>query len=111
MLGRSNRNARRGCGRQPIRGPGRGHSLKRPKKLHADKGYDFDRCRKAIGKRISTPCIARRGVDSSERLGWHRRVVERTLPWLNQFRWLRVRYERRANIHQAFLILGYVLIR
>ena len=30
-------------------------------------------------------------------------VVERTFAWLNQFRRLRVRYEKRADIHEAFL--------
>jgi len=31
------------------------------------------------------------------------------LTWLNQFRRLRVRYEKRADIHEAFLSLGYAL--
>ena len=33
-------------------------------------------------------------------------VVERTLSWLHQFRRLRIRYERRADIHEAFLTLA-----
>jgi hypothetical protein len=37
-------------------------------------------------------------------------VVERTLAWLNQFRRLTVRYERRQDIHEAFLSLGCALI-
>jgi transposase len=37
-------------------------------------------------------------------------VVERTIAWLHQFRRLRVRYERRADIHQAFLSLGCAVI-
>ena len=37
-------------------------------------------------------------------------VVERTFAWLNQFRRLRVRYEKRADIHEAFLSLGCALI-
>jgi hypothetical protein len=42
---------------------------------------------------------------------WERRwVVERTLAWLNQFRRLRVRYDKRADIHEAFLSLGCALI-
>ncbi len=96
----------------PIRGPrGRpGRPRKRPKKLHADKGYDYPRCRKALRKRGIKPRIARRGVESSERLGRHRWVVERTLSWLNRFRRLKVRYERRADVHQAFLSLGCALI-
>ncbi len=97
---------------RPIRGPrGRpGRPRKRPEKLHADKGYDFPRCRKALRKRGIKSRIARRGVDSSERLGQHRWVVERTLSWLNRYRRLKVRYERRADIHQAFLDLGCALI-
>ncbi len=62
-------------GRRPGRPP-----RKRPKKLlHADKGYDYPRCRKALKKRGIVPSIARRGVESSERLGRHRWVVKRTL--------------------------------
>jgi transposase len=54
--------------------------------------------------------IARRGIESSQRLGRHRWVVERTLAWLNRYRRLTIRYERRADIHQAFLTLGCALI-
>ncbi len=95
----------------PIKRPGRGRPRKRPNKLHADnKGYDFGRCRKALRKRGIKARIARRGVESSERLGRHRWVVERTLAWLNRYRRLTVRYERRADIHEAFLHLGCSLI-
>ncbi len=97
---------------EPIRRPrGRsGRPRKRPKKLHADKGYDFPRCRKALRRRGIKARIARRGIDSSERLGRHRWVVERTLAWLSRYRRLAVRYERRADIHEAFLHLGCSLI-
>jgi transposase len=37
-------------------------------------------------------------------------VVERTLAWLSRYRRLPVRYERRADIHEAFLPLGCSLI-
>jgi IS5 family transposase len=87
-----------------------GRPRKRPAKLHADKGYDFDRCRQACRRRGIRPRIARRGVESSERLGRHRWVVERTRAGLNRFRRLTVRYERRADIHEAFLTLGCILI-
>lgn len=93
----------------PIRQP-RGRPRKRPDKLDADKGYDFPRCRKALRDRGIVPRIARRGIESSERLGRHRWVVERTLSWLNRFRRLTVRYERRPDIHQAFLSLGCAMI-
>jgi transposase len=96
----------------PLRLPGkrRGRPRKRPVKLHADKGYDYPRCRRALRARGIIPRIARRGIESSERLGRYRWAVERTLSWLNRFRRLKVRYERRADIHQAFLTLGCALI-
>jgi IS5 family transposase len=93
----------------PVRRP-RGRPRKRPEKLHADKAYGFPRCRKALRKRSIKSRIARRGADPSERLGRHRWVVERTLSWLNRHRRLKVRYERRADVHQAFLELGCALI-
>jgi hypothetical protein len=37
-------------------------------------------------------------------------VVERTLAWLNRFRWLTVRYERRAHLHLALLMLACALV-
>jgi transposase len=37
-------------------------------------------------------------------------VVERTIAWLHQHRRLRVRYERRVEIHEAFLAIGCSLI-
>ena len=96
----------------PIRRPhGRpGRPRKRTEKLHADKGYDFGRCREALRQRGIIPRIGRRGLDSSERLGRHRWVVERTLAWLNRYRRLKVRYEKLADGHQAFLSLGCALV-
>ena len=97
---------------EPIRGPaGRpGRPRRRPEKLHADKGYDFARCRETLRRRSIKGRIARRGVESSQKLGGHRWVVERTLAWLARNRRLAVRYERRADIHEAFLYLGCSLI-
>ena len=57
---------------------GRGRPRKRPGKLHADKAYDHRRCRQECRARSVKPRIARRGIDSSQRLGKHRWVVERT---------------------------------
>jgi hypothetical protein len=55
---------------------------KRPDRLHADKACDHHRCRAECRTRAITPRRARGRVDSSERRGRHRRVVERTLAWL-----------------------------
>jgi transposase len=57
-----------------------------------------------------TPRIARRGVESRERLGRYRWVVERTLACIGQFCRLQLRHERRADIHLAFLTLACALI-
>ena len=94
----------------PIRHPGRGQPRKRPEKLHADKAYDFPRCRAGLRRRGIKSRIARRGKDTSERLGRHRWVVERTLAWLAPYRRLLVRYERRADIHEALLHLACALV-
>ena len=80
-------------------------------KHHADKGYDYPRCRRSLPERGIATCIARRGIEkSTSRLGRHGWVVERTLAWLSRYRRLCVRYERRADIHEAFLEEGCVLI-
>ncbi len=76
----------------------------------ADKGYDHRRCRRECRARSITPRIARRGVESSERLGRYRWIVERTLAWLARFRRLAIRYERRADLHLAFTTLACALI-
>ena len=60
----------------------RGPRRRRPDKLHADKGYDYPHLRAWLRRRRITPRIARRGIETSERLGRHRWVVERSLAWL-----------------------------
>ncbi len=87
-----------------------GQRRKRPAKLPADKAYDLPRCRRCLHRRRIRVRIARKGIESSERLGRHRGVIERTLAWLNRYRRLTIRYERRGDIHQAFLTLGCALI-
>jgi len=53
---------------EPIRRP-KGRPRKRPQKLHADKAYDAKKCRKALHMRGIKARIARRGKESSEKLG------------------------------------------
>jgi IS5 family transposase len=45
---------------------------KRPQKLHADKAYDTGPLREEVRRRGITPHIARRDIESSERLGRQR---------------------------------------
>jgi transposase len=88
----------------------RGRPRKRPHTLHADKGYGYPRCHRVLQQRHITSRIARQGIDSGGRLGRYRWVVERTLSWLNRYRRLEVRDERREATHQAFLTQGCALI-
>jgi IS5 family transposase len=83
-----------------------GRPRKRPAKLHADKAYDSSALRRALRARGITPRVARRGIDSSERLGRHRWVVERSLAWLLGCRRPGVRYKQRADVLQALLHLA-----
>jgi hypothetical protein len=55
-----------------------GRRRRRPAKVHADKAYDHRRCRAYLRRRGIKPRIARRMIESSERLGRHRWTIERT---------------------------------
>lgn len=80
------------------------------RRLHADRGYDFDKYRRLLWKRGIKPLIARRGVAHGSGLGKVRWVVERAFAWLHQSKRLRIRYERRADLHQGLLELACSLI-
>ena len=88
----------------------RGRPRFRPRRLYADRGYDHDRYRRMVRTLGITPVIARRRQAHGSGLGAHRRVVERGLSWLHNFRHLRIRWERRDDIHDAFLQLAVCLI-
>jgi transposase len=87
-----------------------GRACKRPGKLHADRAYASRAHRAWLRSRGIAARVERYGVESREGPGWWRWVVERTLGWLHRFRRLRIRYERRADIHQPFLSLACSLI-
>lgn len=87
-----------------------GPRRRRPAKLHADKGYDFDHLRGWLRRRQIVPRIARRGFEPSGRLGRHRRTVESTMSWLNGCRRLHRRYERTAEHFLAFVGIASALI-
>ncbi|MGV9962204.1 transposase [Rhodococcus aetherivorans] len=87
----------------------RGPRRRRPGRLRADKGYDYPVHRQWLRARGIVPRIARRGVDSSERLGWHRWKSERTLAWLTGYRRLTMRYERYGEHFAGFLQLAAAL--
>ena len=87
-----------------------GASRYRFAELYADRAYDSNPHREALREIGTIPKIARRNTEHGSGLGVYRWVVERTLSWLHQFRRLRIRYERRDDIHDAFLTIGCILI-
>ena len=87
-----------------------GRPRRRPGKLHADKGYDYPRCRRYLTRRGIGVRIARRGIEDSTRLGRVRWVIERTMSWLLDFRRLALRYDRSETTITALLSLACALI-
>jgi transposase len=93
----------------PIRTPA-GRRRTRPTKVHADKGYDSHASRAYLRRRGIGPRIARRGVESSARLGRHRWKVERSLSWLSCWRRLQVRWDRDSGRFFAFVLLACTVV-
>ena len=87
-------------------GPRRRH----PGKLHADKAYDSAQLRRFLTDRGITPRIARRGVESRDRLGAHQWTIERTISWLGHYRPLNRRYEHTPRAFTAFTAIACTLI-
>ncbi|MCX5060202.1 IS5 family transposase [Streptomyces sp. NBC_00461] len=87
-----------------------GRPRRRPDMLFADRGYDHDKYRRLLRERGIRPAIAERGQPHGTGLGTFRWVVERTISWLHGFRRLRIRWERRDDIHEAVLGLAVCLI-
>ena len=96
----------------PVRGrrgrPGR--PRRRPDKLHADKGYDYRRCRVYLHQRGIKVRIARRGIEDKSKLGRVRWVVERTISWLLRFKRLGLRWDRTERTTRPLLTLACTTI-
>lgn len=93
----------------PVRGRV-GRPRRRPVAVQGDRAYGSQAHSRWLRRRRITDLLARTHTPHGSGLGATRWVIERSLSWLHQFRRLRVRYERRADIHQAFLSLGCVVI-
>jgi transposase len=87
-----------------------GRPRRRPERVTADRGYDHDKYRRQLRARGITPEIAHRQSAHGSGLGRARWVIERTFAWLHHSKRLLVRYDRRAEIHQAFLALACCLV-
>lgn len=76
----------------------------------ADRGYDQDKYRHLVRELQIRPLIAHRGTAHGSGLGKHRYGVEQTFALLHAFKRLRIRWEIRADIHEAFLKLACALV-
>ncbi len=89
---------------------GYGEPGRRPEELLADRAYHSAPHAAVVRELGIVPRIARRGVPHGSGLGKDRYVVERTIAAIHQNRRLKVRYDKRADIHQAFLTLSCIKV-
>ena len=87
-----------------------GHSRRKPDALQGDLAYDSEPHRQGLRLMGIEPILPEEVIDEDTGLGETRWPVERTLSWLHQNRRLRIRYERRPDIHLGFLVLGRIKI-
>jgi len=87
-----------------------GRPRHRPARVYGDRGYDHDAYRRQVRVRGITPVIARRGTPHGSGLGVYRWVVEQTIALLHWFRRLRIRWEIRDDIHEAFMTLACAIV-
>ena len=86
---------------------------KRPQHLCVDKGYAGKPAEKEMRVRGYIPHVPTKGLPQQRhrRQGKARRwVVERTHSWMNNYRKLRVRYEKKAANFEALLQLAIAII-
>jgi transposase len=93
----------------PVRGRV-GHPRHKPGLVLGDRGYDSNPHRRALHERGIRTLIARRGEAHGSGLGVLRYVAEQTIALLHQFRRLRTRFDRNAEIHESFMSLGCSVI-
>ena len=93
----------------PVRGKV-GRPKRRPDEVYADRAYDSEPHRAALEDIGIAPHLARKGTEHGSGLGKIRWAVEQTVALLHWFRRLRIRWEVRDDIHEAFLSIACSLI-
>ena len=88
---------------------------RRPQGLCLDKGYDYDEVRDLAKEFLYTAHIRARGEEAQaiqREAGFKARrwVVERTHSWMNRFRRVLVRWEKKAANYLALLHLVFAVI-
>ena len=87
-----------------------GRPREKPEELYADAGYDSEAARALLRCLGIEPHIRRRGAVHGSGLGKVRWVVERTIAWVKGLRRLRVRYDRHADLIEAWKSLAMSVI-
>lgn len=87
---------------------------RRRRHLCLDKGYDSNAIRRRVRRRGYVPHIRSRGEEQSEMRMRGKRarrwVVERIASWLNRYRRILVRWEKKAANYEALLHLVFAHI-
>ena len=93
----------------PIKGKV-GAPLRKPQEVMGDRAYHDDARRMTLSCRAIATAIARRGEPHGSGLGIFRYVVEQALALFHQFRRLRTRFDKRDDIHEAFMNIGCAMM-
>jgi putative transposase len=96
----------------PVERPG--PTPERPQGLCLDKGYDFDEVREVVAEFGFTAHIRSRGEEKElkrkARAKARRWVVERTHSWMNRFRGILIRWNKKAKNYIAMLHMAFAFI-
>jgi len=90
-------------------------SAEKPQGMCLDKGYDYDEVRELLCEFGFTAHIRARGEEAQaikQEVGYKARrwVVERTHSWMNRFRRILVRWDKKVKSYLAFLHLACAYI-
>jgi transposase len=81
-----------------------------PVRIYLDKAYASEPLKELLRWFGIRPYIPEKGKPEPSSLGKYRYVIEQTFAALKQFRRLKIRYEKRSDIHQAFLTFACAMI-
>ena len=93
----------------PVKGKP-GAPLSKPEQVMGDRAYHDEKRRMTLSGRGIGTAIARRGDPHGSGFGILRYVAEQTIALLHQFRRLRTRFDKRADIHETLVTIGCAII-
>jgi transposase len=81
--------------------------------LCADKGYDSHEVIESIEEKKMIPHVKSRGEEIEEKKknkSPKRWAIERTMSWINQFRRLKIRWDKKSRNYEAFCHLAFAMM-